>query len=180
MTLVLLDVGQDESQSWRNYVVAQATPFPSTNPEDTAVLFYTSGTTGAPKGVPLSHRNLTANLHALLDLKLIRSDPGAVKAALERRGAGTAVDELLELDRSRRELLPQVEERRARKKRVSEQIGRAKREGAEAPAEVAESERLSAEIKSVEQIAKDTERDYFMSAEEAKEYSIVDRVIEHH
>ncbi|HEY0278494.1 MAG TPA: ATP-dependent Clp protease proteolytic subunit, partial [Solirubrobacterales bacterium] len=26
----------------------------------------------------------------------------------------------------------------------------------------------------------DTERDYFMSAEEAKEYNIVDRVIEHH
>ena len=27
---------------------------------------------------------------------------------------------------------------------------------------------------------KDTDRDYFMSAEEAKEYSLVDRVIEHH
>jgi ATP-dependent Clp protease protease subunit len=32
----------------------------------------------------------------------------------------------------------------------------------------------------LEKVAKDTERDYFMSAEEAKEYSIVDRVIEHH
>ena len=32
----------------------------------------------------------------------------------------------------------------------------------------------------VEKVAKDTERDYFMSAEEAKEYSIIDRVIEHH
>ena len=31
----------------------------------------------------------------------------------------------------------------------------------------------------VEKVAKDTERDYFMSAEEAKEYSIVDRVLEH-
>jgi ATP-dependent Clp protease, protease subunit len=30
-----------------------------------------------------------------------------------------------------------------------------------------------------EKVAKDTERDYFMSAEEAKEYSIVDRVLEH-
>ena len=28
----------------------------------------------------------------------------------------------------------------------------------------------------VEKVAKDTERDYFMSAEEAKEYSIIDRV----
>ena len=32
----------------------------------------------------------------------------------------------------------------------------------------------------IEKITKDTERDYFMSAEEAKEYHIVDRVIEHH
>jgi len=32
----------------------------------------------------------------------------------------------------------------------------------------------------VEKVAKDTERDYFMSAEEAKEYSIIDRVIDHH
>ena len=32
----------------------------------------------------------------------------------------------------------------------------------------------------VEKVAKDTERDYFMSAEEAKAYSIIDRVIEHH
>jgi len=33
---------------------------------------------------------------------------------------------------------------------------------------------------SFEKVTQDTERDYFMSAEEAKEYNIVDRVIEHH
>ena len=32
----------------------------------------------------------------------------------------------------------------------------------------------------LEKITRDTERDYFMSAEEAQEYGIVDRVIEHH
>lgn len=32
--------------------------------------------------------------------------------------------------------------------------------------------------KSIEQIEKDTDRDYFMSAEEAKEYGLIDRVIE--
>jgi len=32
----------------------------------------------------------------------------------------------------------------------------------------------------LDKVAKDTERDYFMSAEEAKAYRIVDRVIEHH
>ena len=33
---------------------------------------------------------------------------------------------------------------------------------------------------SFEKVTKDTDRDYFMSAEEAKEYNLVDRVIEHH
>src|SRR5438876_7859336 len=32
----------------------------------------------------------------------------------------------------------------------------------------------------LEKVAKDTERDYFMSAEEAKQYNLVDSVIEHH
>jgi len=31
----------------------------------------------------------------------------------------------------------------------------------------------------LEKVAKDTERDYFMSAQEAKEYGLIDRVIEH-
>jgi ATP-dependent Clp protease protease subunit len=32
----------------------------------------------------------------------------------------------------------------------------------------------------LEKITHDTERDYFMSADEAKDYGIIDRVIEHH
>jgi ATP-dependent Clp protease protease subunit len=32
----------------------------------------------------------------------------------------------------------------------------------------------------LDKVAKDTERDYFMSAAEATEYGVVDRVIEHH
>src|SRR5690242_3340611 len=34
--------------------------------------------------------------------------------------------------------------------------------------------------KSLDQVGKDTERDYFMSSEEAKEYGIIDRVISEH
>jgi long-chain acyl-CoA synthetase len=40
-------------------------------PEDTAALFYTSGTTGPPKGVPLTHANLAFQLQALVDSGLV-------------------------------------------------------------------------------------------------------------
>jgi seryl-tRNA synthetase len=74
-----------------------------------------------------------------------------VKTALDRRGVGAAVDELLELDRKRRELLPQVEDRRAQKNRVSDDIARAKRAGEDAQGAIEESSRLGEEIKSLEQ-----------------------------
>jgi len=68
----------------------------------------------------------------MLDLKLIRSDPERVKAALARRGAAEQVDELLALDARRRELLPEVENAQAERKALSRQIGEAKQAGGDA------------------------------------------------
>jgi long-chain acyl-CoA synthetase len=39
---------------------------PPTDPQDVAVLAFTSGTTGTPKAVPLSHANLMSNVEALV------------------------------------------------------------------------------------------------------------------
>jgi len=44
------------------------------DPGSEAVLFYTSGTSGPPKGVPLTHRNLLANLAAVLDEGLVSAN----------------------------------------------------------------------------------------------------------
>ncbi len=68
----------------------------------------------------------------MLDLKLIRSEPERVKAALARRGAAEDVDRLLALDARRRELLPEIEGAQAERKTLSKQIGEAKQRGEEA------------------------------------------------
>lgn len=65
----------------------------------------------------------------MLDLKLIRSEPERVKAALARRGAAEDVDALLALDARRRELLPEIEGAQAERKTLSKQIGEAKQRG---------------------------------------------------
>lgn len=42
-------------------------PLPEIGPDDGAVMLFTSGTTGRPKGAPLTHRNLMVNLTALAE-----------------------------------------------------------------------------------------------------------------
>jgi seryl-tRNA synthetase len=69
----------------------------------------------------------------MLDLKLIRSDPERIKAALARRGVAERVDELLALDARRRELLPEIEGAQAERKSLSKKVGEAKQAGGEAP-----------------------------------------------
>ncbi len=59
---------------WRQLLRADAAALPELEPDQLAVLVYTSGTTGTPKGVPLSHANLTANINALLHERLAGPD----------------------------------------------------------------------------------------------------------
>src|SRR5262245_58053348 len=52
----------------------------------------------------------------MIDLRAARSDPDTYRAALARRGAGAAFDDLLAADERWRALVPQVDELRARQK----------------------------------------------------------------
>jgi seryl-tRNA synthetase len=84
----------------------------------------------------------------MLDLKLIRSDPERVKAALARRGAAERVDELLALDARRRELLPAIESAQAERKSLSKKVGEAKQAGGDAPELMEEVAALKGKIES--------------------------------
>jgi long-chain acyl-CoA synthetase len=75
LDLILLDGAAEPAkrtahQGWRDLLREDTSDLPDLEPAQLAVLAYTSGTTGTPKGVPLSHRNLGANIQALLREKL--------------------------------------------------------------------------------------------------------------
>jgi seryl-tRNA synthetase len=86
----------------------------------------------------------------MLDVKLLRREPDQVRAALARRGAADAVDQLLKLDERRRELLPELEGLRAERNEASEAIGNAKRSGEDAGEAIEKMRGVGAQIKSLE------------------------------
>jgi len=71
LTLFVLDAPAEVTNSWHRLMQPGDLPPAEPTPEDTAVLFYTSGTTGMPKGVPLSHRNLMFQVETLRTLDLV-------------------------------------------------------------------------------------------------------------
>ena len=64
--IVLLDATDQDERSWRRLLLKDSGALPKLGPEDHATLFYTSGTTGPPKGVPLTHSNLSVQIDAAL------------------------------------------------------------------------------------------------------------------
>ncbi|MCX6022766.1 MAG: serine--tRNA ligase, partial [Chloroflexi bacterium] len=92
----------------------------------------------------------------MLNLQYIREHPEEVRAALARRHTPAPLDELLELDRRRREVLIELEGLRARRNEVSKQIGQMK----ERPPElIAEMRQVGDRIKGLEVIVNRVEVD---------------------
>jgi len=57
----------------------------------------------------------------MLDIREIRANAGEVIRKLKRRGGEYKIEEILELDEKRRELLATVEELKAQRNKVSEE-----------------------------------------------------------
>jgi seryl-tRNA synthetase len=86
----------------------------------------------------------------VLDLRLIRSEPDLVRAALARRGADGPLDEVLALDERRRGLLTEVEALRAEQNQASEAIAAAKRAGEDAADAIERMRGVAARVKALQ------------------------------
>ncbi|MCB0873282.1 MAG: serine--tRNA ligase [Actinobacteria bacterium] len=86
----------------------------------------------------------------MLDLRLIRTSPDAVRAGLARRGAAEHLDAIIDLDRDARQIRTQVEEARAERGRLSKAIGMGKRDGADTSADEALARELGDRLSDLE------------------------------
>ena len=85
----------------------------------------------------------------MIDLKFLRAEPDTVKANVKKRckDMDREIDEILELDASRRQMTAAIEAKKAEQNAVSRQIPQIKKEGGDVSAVMAQMKALSAEIK---------------------------------
>ncbi|MBN6204246.1 serine--tRNA ligase, partial [Staphylococcus saprophyticus] len=84
----------------------------------------------------------------MLDIKLFRNDPEFLKEKVAKRGMDSkVVDEVLELDEQRRQLISQAEEMKAERNKVSGEIAQKKRNKEDADDAIAAMRNLGDEIK---------------------------------
>jgi len=87
----------------------------------------------------------------MLDIKVIRENPDKVNELLKRRNAELSINEVLEIDKQRREVQGKADNLRADRKNISQQVGVLKKEGKDTT-EIQENVRkLGEEIKGLEE-----------------------------
>lgn len=83
----------------------------------------------------------------MIDMKLLRTEPEKVIAAMARRKENVDIDGLLALDKEKREILYEAEQKKAEQNAVSKKIPAMKKAGEDTTAVFAEMKELSAAIK---------------------------------
>ncbi len=87
----------------------------------------------------------------MLDIKLIRENPEKINELLKRRSPDLSIDEIIEVDKQRRELQVKADNLRAERKTSSQDIGKLKKEGKDTEALQEEVRRMGEEIKALEE-----------------------------
>jgi len=67
---ILIDGTEEDERSVEKFFTDDG-ELPDLSEDDGAALFYTSGTTGPSKGVPLTHGNLVFQIHAIIEAELV-------------------------------------------------------------------------------------------------------------
>lgn len=87
----------------------------------------------------------------MLDIKLIRENPDKINELLKRRNPELSINEILEIDKQRREVQQKADGLRAERKNISQQVGQLKKEG-KGTTEIQENVRkIGEEIKELEE-----------------------------
>jgi seryl-tRNA synthetase len=94
----------------------------------------------------------------MLDIQFIRQNPEQIRAAIKNKGFTLDLDELLAVDRERREATTELEQKRARKNDLSAAIPKATKE--ERPGLVDEAKQVRAEIERLEPKLAEVQRRY--------------------
>lgn len=95
----------------------------------------------------------------MLDIKLLRENPDAVRAAMDNRGAAIDLDPILELDQTRRQTLYELEQLRAEQNKASGEIARLKKEKQDASEAIAAMKEVSARAKTLDEKVKETDEE---------------------
>lgn len=90
----------------------------------------------------------------MLSLQFIRENPDLVRDALEKRHDSAPIEEILSLDKQRRNLLAEVEALRARRNEVSKEIGKT---GEKPPQLIEEMRHIGDRIKTLDEQVKSTD-----------------------
>ncbi len=95
----------------------------------------------------------------MLDLKFIRENPELVKQGVENKNEKNRVDELLEIDRKRRDIIVQADELKSKRNQASSQIPQMKKSGQDVTSVLAEMKRVSDQITELDASLRNVETD---------------------
>ncbi len=87
----------------------------------------------------------------MLDIKFIRENPEIVRQGIENKNEKSRIDELLDIDKKRREIITKTEELKAMKNQVSQEVAKLKKSGQDASSIIEEMKKVSDLIKSYDE-----------------------------